>query len=225
MKDIFRNPFSIWMARFYRSKLLQRENRAKNLKIGSMSNAQNCEFGIYNSLCDNVAIGETELGDFTYIADNTTIFKAKIGKFCSIGPDCKVGLGKHPSHTFVSTHPIFFSNLKQAQISFADKNYFQESEEITIGNDVWLGANVIVVDGVDIADGVIVAAGSVVTKNIPPYAVVGGVPAKIIKYRFEKDEIEKLLELQWWDMDREYLKLNFKKFHNIEIFLNAHNKQ
>ena len=79
----------------------------------------------------------------------------------------------------------------------------------------------IVVDGVTIGDGVIVAAGSVVTKNIPPYAIVGGVPARIIKYRFEKEEIERLLDMRWWDMDIEYLKENFTKFHDVKGFLNV----
>ena len=221
MKSILKNPFSIWLVRLFKSKLLERKNKSKSLKIGYMSSAINSGFGIYNTLYDNVTLNEVQLGDFTYIAGNTAISKTKLGKFCSIGPNCKIGLGKHPSHTFVSTHPIFFSDLKQAQITFADKKYFAEFENITIGNDVWLGSNVIVVDGVNIADGVIVAAGSVVTKNIPPYAIVGGVPAKIIKYRFEKEEIEKLLEIKWWDNDVDYLKYNFIKFHNVKEFLNA----
>ena len=75
-------------------------------------------------------------------------------------------------------------------------------------------------DGVNIGDGVIVAAGSVVTKDIPPYAIVSGVPAKIIRFRFERNEIQKLLELKWWDIDIEYLKNNFIKFHDIKDFLN-----
>ena len=185
-----------------------------------MSSALKCSFGQYNTIYENVNLNEVRLGDFTYVANNTNISKTTIGKFCAIGPDCKVGLGKHPSSIFVSTHPIFFSTLGQAQITFADVDYFDEFENITIGNDVWLGANVIVVDGVNISDGAIISAGSVVTKNIPPYAIVGGVPAKIIRYRFKKDEIEKLLKLKWWDKDIEYLRNNFIKFHDIKGFLN-----
>lgn len=221
MKSILKNPLSIWLIRLIKAKLLERKNKSRNLKIGYMATVNNSKFGLYNSIYENVSLNEVQLGDFTYVAGNTSISKTTIGKFCSIGPDCKIGLGKHPANTFVSSHPIFFSDLKQAQISFADKKYFEEFENITIGNDVWLGANVIVVDGVNISDGVIVAAGSVVTKNIPPYAIVGGVPAKIIKYRFEKDEIEKLIEMKWWNMDVEYLKNNFKKFHDVKDFSNT----
>lgn len=218
MKFFFRNPFSIWLIRLFKSKLLERKFKLKSLKIGYLSTIINSNFGMYNTIYDNVTLIDVTLGDFTYITGNTTIVKTIIGKFCSIGQDCKIGLGKHPSNTFVSTHPIFFSTLKQAQISFADKSYFEEFENITIGNDVWLGANVIVIDGVNISDGVIVAAGSVVTKDIPPYAIVGGIPAKIIKYRFKEDEIVNLLKIKWWDMDVGYLKNNFIKFHNIDSF-------
>lgn len=218
MKQFIRNPLTLWFAKLIRSKMLEYKNRDKSLKIGYMSSVTNSNFGLYNTIYNKVSLNEVELGNFTYIAENTSISKTSIGKFCSIGPNCKIGLGKHPSNTFVSTHPIFFSTLKQAQISFADKSYFEEFENITIGNDVWLGANVIVIDGVNISDGVIVAASSVVTKDIPPYAIVGGVPAKIIKYRFKEDEIVNLLKIKWWDMDVGYLKNNFIKFHNIDSF-------
>ena len=79
--------------------------------------------------------------------------------------------------------------------------------------------DVIIMDGVQIADGVIIGAGAVVTKDLPPYAIAGGVPAKIIRYRFEKEEISQLLLSKWWDLDIDFLKNNFEKFHDIDIFL------
>lgn len=219
MQNLFKSPFSIWLARLIKSKILEYKNRKNHLRLGYMTYVLNSYFGQYNTLYEKVILKEVTLDDFTYVAENTHISNTRIGKFCSIGPDCRIGLGKHPSATFVSTHPIFFSALKQAQVSFADKSYFDEAENITIGNDVWVGANAIVMDGVTIADGAIIAAGSVVVKDVPAYAVVGGVPAKVIRYRFSEKEVSKLLELKWWNMDIEYLKNNFKKFHNIENFL------
>jgi len=224
IKSLFKNPFTIWLKRLIKAKILELKNKNQHLKIGYMSSAFKCSFGIYNTIYDNVILNEVKLGDFTYVASNTAISKANIGKFCSIGPNCKIGLGKHPAEKFVSSHPIFFSTLKQAQITFSDKNYFDEFETITIGNDVWIGTDVIVVDGVTIGDGVIIGAGSVVTKDIPPYAIVGGVPAKIIRYRFNNNEIKRLLEIKWWDWNLETIRRNYLKFHNIQEFIKYYEK-
>ncbi|MFC2097905.1 CatB-related O-acetyltransferase, partial [Bacteroidota bacterium] len=121
---------------------------------------------------------------------------------------------------FVSTHPAFYSKQKQARITFAEKQYFEEYEKILIENDVWLGANVIIVDGVKIGNGAMIGAGAVVTKDVPPYAIMGGVPAKIIKYRFEKDKIDFLQKSEWWNKDIDWLKKNYQLFHNIQKFQN-----
>ena len=198
MQWLVKNPITLWLGKLWIAKNLEWKNRDKKLKIGYLSYAKKTRFNLYNTLQDNVSLVDVELGDFTYISFHTAIAKTKIGKFCSIGPDCKIGLGRHPSEKFVSTHPVFFSPNKRAQITFSDKDYFKEFDEINIGNDVWVGANCIIIDGVSIADGVIVAAGSVVTKDIPPYAIVGGIPAKIIRYRFSDEKIKLIEKSEWW---------------------------
>jgi acetyltransferase-like isoleucine patch superfamily enzyme len=108
-----------------------------------MSNISNCNFGHYNTVYDHVVLQKVELGDFTYVANGSNIKNTNIGKFCSIGPDIKCGLGRHPAHTLYR-HIQSFSTLKQAQITFADKNYFEDYKNIEIGNDVWIGANAII---------------------------------------------------------------------------------
>lgn len=216
---LIKNPISLWLKRTIVNKRIERQYRKDSLKIGYMSIIHNCTFGKYNVIGDNVSLSNVKISDMSYVVAGTSIKNTSIGKFCSIGPGCTIGLGKHPSSQFVSTHPAFFSPLKQAQISFVDESYFQEFEDIEIGNDVWIGANVTIVDNVKIGDGVIVAAGAVITKDVQPYAIVGGVPAKVIRYRFQKEEIDKLLDLKWWDKDLEYLKNNFQKFHSIGEFL------
>lgn len=217
MNFLIENPIAIWLSRKIKSMYLEHKNI--NLKIGYMSLIKKSNFGKYNTIYNHVYLNEAKLGDFTYIANNTQIHRTTIGKFVSIGRDCKIGLAKHPTTNFVSTHPIFFSPSKQCQISFADKSYYPEYGNIIIGNDVWVGDNVIIINDIIIGDGSIIAAGSVVTKDIPPYAIVGGVPARIIKYRFDDSTIEKLLRLKWWDNDISYLKNNYKIFHDIKLFM------
>lgn len=215
-----RNPITIWMYYLSKSIHYQFRYRHKNLSIGNMSHISKCKFGYYNRIYEFVKLKNVKLGDYSYISSNTQIKNADIGKFCSIGPNCTIGLGQHPTKNFVSSHPIFFSTNKQIDITYSDKNYFKEEENIILENDIWVGANVIILDGVTVSNGAIIAAGSVVTKDVPPYAIVGGIPAKIIKFRFPEETINILQDISWWNKDESFLKNNFKKFHDINLFLN-----
>ncbi len=206
----------VWFKRTFSNISFERKNASKKLKIGYMCLVQNTSFGFSNSIYENVTLVNAVLGDLTYVASGTVIRNTTLGKFCSIGPDVLIGLGKHPSNTFVSTHPIFFSIRGQAQEVICDRNYFDEFAPVTIGNDVWIGARAIILDGITIGDGAIIAAGSLVTKDVPPYAIIGGIPAKVIKYRFKIAEIEFLMNFKWWDKDISWLKSNFKCFHDIK---------
>lgn len=209
---------SIWFSRFIRARTLELKHRQKKLKIGYMSSAYLSKFGMYNTVYDYVDLYNVSVDDFTYIAHGSAISNTSIGKFCSIGPQCKIGLGKHPSSIFVSTHPAFFSTSKQAQVSFVDANSFVEFDEITIGNDVWIGERTMVLDGVSIGNGAIVAAGSIVTKNVLPYSVVAGSPARHIRFRFSEEEISFLQDNQWWDFDLNFLQCNAKYMQSIDGF-------
>lgn len=130
---------------------------------------------------------------------------------------------------FISTSPVFFSTLKQAVETFVDKNLFDEQMEIEgykciIGNDVWIGSKVLIKGGVRIGDGAIVAMGSIVTKDVPPYAIVGGVPAKVIRYRYSESEIQQLLKFKWWNRDVEWIKSNAHLFSVESKFFNLISK-
>jgi len=120
-------------------------------------------------------------------------------------------LSEHPTD-IVSTSPKIYRNIKSQDI----RDVYSSP---IIGNDVWIGANAIILQGVTIGDGAIVAAGAVVTKDVPPYAIVGGVPAKVIKYRFPDSTIVKLLEIKWWDKPEEWILENVEKFSNVDDFI------
>jgi acetyltransferase-like isoleucine patch superfamily enzyme len=176
------------------------------------------------SVSSRVAIEDSVIGSYTYVRDNTRIFNGVVGNFCSIGPNCIIRLGVHPVGNFVSSHPIFYSPKMLVGTTFVDHKYFEEEEKtVHIGNDVWIGSNVIVVDGVTIGDGAIIAAGAVVTKDVPPYAICGGIPAKLIRYRFDEQKIDFLLKFKWWDKDEKWLRKNVKDFHNIDKFIHIYN--
>lgn len=216
---LIKNALTIYLRCTFKTLFLEFLHRRKNLKLGFMTNITNCNFGKHNTVYDHVVMKNVSLGDFSYVAYGSNIWNTKIGKFCSIGSNVKCGLGSHPSSTYVSTHPIFYSIDKQVQITFADKEYFEEENSIEIGNDVWIGANVILVGEIKIGNGCIIASGAVITKDVPPYAIVGGVPGKIIRYRFDEKEIKYLLKLKWWDSDIKWLKDNFLLFHDIKTLM------
>lgn len=216
IRNLLRNPMSEWVLWAIKKLLLEFKN--PTLAIGYLSTVNRCRFGKYNTVLEYTSLSNVEMGDFSYIASNSTLKNVVMGKYCSIAPNVKCGFGMHPAHTYVSTHPVFFSALPQTKITFAEKNHFQELAPIKIGNDVWIGIDAVIFDGVNIGDGAIIGAGAVVTKDVPAYAVVVGVPAKILRYRFEPDEVAFLLRFKWWDKDFDWIKDNYLIFHDIKSF-------
>lgn len=163
-----------------------------------MSFCHNTVFGKNNIIYDNTTIVNSQVGDYTYIGGSNKIQYAIIGKFCSIGPEVRIGLGIHPTN-LKSTYPGFYTRSEYYRVEKLYDFNGEEYKQVEIGNDVWIGARATILDGVKIGDGAIVAAGAVVAKDVPPYAIVGGVPAKVIKYRFDENRIEELLAEQWWN--------------------------
>lgn len=147
-----------------------------------------------------VKVFRSEIGDYSYVGRNSSLVCASVGKFCSIACDCVIGAGKHTLDN-ISTSPIFTEQANGTGYSWIEKSVVDPCPDVVeIGNDVWIGARAMVIGNVKIGDGAVIAAGAVVTKDIPSYAVAGGVPAKVIKYRFEPQVIGVLRRLRWWDM-------------------------
>ncbi|MBQ8291231.1 MAG: CatB-related O-acetyltransferase [Clostridia bacterium] len=173
----------------------------------------NCGFEGQNRLGAKTYLKNTRLGFASYMGDDNAFVNAKIGRFCSFGSNIKLVSSTHPITEMISSHPAFFTTDKK-QFSFRDnkEKIFEEYLKnenglcLEVGNDVWIGDRVLIKGGVKIGDGAVIAMGAVVTKDVPPYAVVGGVPAKVLKYRFNEAKIKALLQDKWWDKSLEQLK-------------------
>lgn len=210
-------PLVDYILKLRRYSLTNLRNYKNNVSVDFSTIVKNSSLGRYVTLYKNVVVRNCKIDDFVYVAKNTSIQNATIGKFCSIGSNVTINLGIHPiSH--ISTSPIFYSTKKQLQISFTKKNIFAETSSVVIENDVWIGNNVMVMGNVKISNGAIIAAGSVVTKDVKPYEIVGGIPSRHIKYRFTQSEIDDLLEISWWNKDLDWLKINYKDFSNKKLF-------
>lgn len=196
-----------------------RELNNKSNNFSSIRNTINDSYINKNAkLYEVYKINTSSIGAYTYIAKNSHISMTLIGKFCSIGPNFLCGWGIHPTNG-ISTSPMFYSTMKQNGNTFSKIDKIKERKKITIGNDVFIGANVTILDGVTIGDGAIIGAGAVVSKDIPPYAIAVGVPIKIIKYRFQKKQIEELLRIKWWDFPDEKLSDVEKLFYELDEFI------
>jgi len=153
------------------------------------------------------SINHTKIDALSSIGRNTKITHSSIGKYCAISWNCSINAIQHPTDRIsVSAFPYvpYVGNF----VTEREQHY----QKVIIENDVWIGANSVIMPGVKVGNGAIIGANAVVTKDVPDYAIVGGVPAKIIKYRFDEKTISSLLELKWWNLDKAIIK------ENIELF-------
>ncbi len=159
----------------------------------------------------NARIVNSIIDKYTYVGINTWVVNADVGRFCSIATDVNIGLAEH-TIKFLSTSPIFTESHNALRESWTKENIVIPTKRTYIGNDVWIGFRALIKGGIRIGDGAIIGAGAVVTKDVPDYAIVAGVPAKIIRYRFNPDIIEHLKTLNWWNYNKEFLMDNMSFF-------------
>lgn len=198
-------------------------SNVKGMKIEWGAIARNCEFEENTKIFNNVRMDHCKVGRHSYIGSYSAIMNCKIGRFCSIAPHTMIGLGIHPVAENVSLSPVFYRFPAPTGTCWVKKNNIEEYKSILIGNDVWIGARAIVIDGIKIGNGAVIAAGAVVTKDVPPYAIVGGVPAKIIRYRFDPEIIAELEKRQWWNKDDIWLSKNVDLFNDVKFFISSTN--
>ena len=201
----------------------------KNHHIKIWPNARvnyHSKFEGYNVVCDN-SYFRGEIGLCSYIGPDSLVV-GKIGRFCSIARNVRFLESTHPTSGFVSSHPAFYSLGMQSGITFVSKQKFDEKPllensefPIEIGSDVYIGAGVTIIGPVKIGDGAVIAANATVTKDIEPYSVVAGIPAKVIKKRFSDEDIDFLLKSKWWEKDLQWFKEHGDDMESVESLRRA----
>jgi len=171
------------------------------------------EIGPYNNIV------ETIIGRFSYTSENCQIIYSEIKNFVNIASYVRLNPGQHPYQRVCQHHMLY--RRKMYGFGQDDKDFFnwRRSSRVVIGNDVWIGHNVTIMGGVNVGDGAVIGSGSIVTKDIPPYAVAVGNPAKVIKFRFNERIISNLQKIAWWNWDYSKIKEHINDFNEVESFI------
>jgi len=190
---------------------------------GKVVIGENCNFGKDVNIYGNSILTSCTVGDYAIVGGGDVISNCIIGKFCSLGPNVQIGLGIHPTHQ-ISTYPGFYADRATGDkapgfVSIGKDASIIQQLETKIGNDVWIGHGAIILGGVTINNGAIIAAGAVVTKDVPPFAIVGGIPATIIRKRLNDQQIDFLEQFKWWDKGLGFCRRNADLFLDPEKFI------
>lgn len=182
-------------------------------KINDYSRLEHCELGIHSDIQRYAMCYHTTFGDYTYTGRNFVSWYSQIGKFCSISWNVGIGGANH-DYNRISQHAFLYAR----QFGLMTENevgYDRFTDDCIIGNDVWIGCNAVICRGVHIGDGAVIAAGAVVTKDVEPYTIVAGVPAKIINRRCSTELADRLCAIHWWDFPVEVIRENFETFNSV----------
>lgn len=198
---------SIWKNVFVKN-----VSTGKNVSIGDFSRIENSQLDDYVNIQRFGMIYNSNFGRYSYTGRNITCWFSEIGKFCSISWNVSIGGANH-DYNRVTTSAFLYSDI--FDLKQGNKGYERFHDSCVIGNDVWIGCGAVICRNVKIGDGAVIGANSVVTRDVEPYSIVVGSPAKHIKYRFSSNIINKLLEIRWWELPAEIIKKNYNLFNTI----------
>ncbi len=191
---------------------------AKGLKVLLNPPAlKKCNIDKTSAVCSKSELNAVSIGRYSYVGNQCLMVNVKIGSFCSIADNCYIGAENHPIMR-VSTSPVFHQGRNVLKKNFANFKKI-EVETTTIENDVWIGRGSSIKSGVTIGNGSIVGMGSVVTKNIPPYEIWAGIPARKIRDRFSQEEKKAFEKIKWWEWSDEIIMSRSNLFDNPEHFI------
>ena len=186
--------------------------------VDPTASLQDARLGAYTEVGARTILTEVTMDDYSYVVNDSQVTYTSIGKFCSIAAMTRINPGNHPMHRATQAHFTY-----RASAYFAgeedDHAFFdwRRSHRVTIGHDVWIGHGAIVLPGRNVGTGAVIAAGAIVTRDIPPYAIVAGNPAKIIRMRFSEDAVTRLATLAWWNWSHERLRQALPDFRSLSV--------
>ena len=204
----------------------------KKARIHSSAFIKNVEFEGHNTIMRGVKVRNAIIGEGTYVNENSNLYSVRIGRYSCIADNVSIVTGEHPISDFITMYPSFYYDttnqlgftFHKGKALFNTEQYVDADKGISvvIGNDVWVGSHVIILGGVSIGDGAVIAAGSVVTKDVEPYSIVGGIPAKHIRFRFPDNEKRIIQSSKWWLRSFDDLTANYQELLNMNTFLTKH---
>ena len=193
-----------WLKAILKHMLLVHRFPSSKIYFGAVVDKRST-LGAHTVLFPNTVLQNSELDSYSYVQQNSVLSSVRLGKFCSIASNVHIGLANHPTH-MVSTSPVFYDNTQPLPFFFNIIDSFNVvMPKTVIASDVWIGQGVMIKSGVQVGVGAVIGAGAVVTKNIEPYSIVAGVPAKHIKWRFDESIRVQLIRSQWWELGEDRL--------------------
>jgi phosphonate metabolism protein (transferase hexapeptide repeat family) len=192
------------------------KNLSEEPLIHSTADVRDCTLGRYTDIGARTVLLEVEVADYSYIVNDSNIAYTKIGKFCSIAAMTRINPGNHPMHRASQAHfTCRASSYFPGETDDAEFFEWRRAHRVVIGHDVWIGHGAIVLPGRSVGDGAVIAAGSVVTKDVAPYAIVAGNPARAIRQRFPTQIAARMEKLEWWHWSHERLRLALPDFRRL----------
>jgi phosphonate metabolism protein (transferase hexapeptide repeat family) len=194
--------------------------------VSDAASVQDCTLGRYTEVAAGAKLEETVLGDYSYVMERSDIIYAQIGKFVNIASDVRINPGNHPVE-WVSQHHFLYRMTRYDLAGHDDESFFawRRLQKVVVGHDVWIGHRTIVLPGITIGNGAVVGAGTVVTRDVPPYTVVAGVPGRRIRSRFPEAVWRRLEQTAWWDWEHQVLAERLDDFRDVRYFLSLYGRE